>query len=88
MSDGVVTAKEIADRYERGEITIADVRAQYGYVMARYLLLAKYAVERHTACRALTILLRCSSLTNGVRTILPALKRLNLPRASLKLVWM
>jgi len=47
MNDGMISFDEIARMYEEGILTIADVQAKYGHVIARYLLLAKYAVERH-----------------------------------------
>lgn len=46
MNDGVISNDEIARMYEAGELTINDVRTRYGHVIARYLLLAKYSVER------------------------------------------
>lgn len=45
MNDGVISNDEIACMYEAGELTIEEVRARFGHVIARYLLLAKYAVS-------------------------------------------
>jgi hypothetical protein len=48
MNDGVISNDEITRMYEAGELTIEDVRARFGHVIARYLLLAKYAVNKDT----------------------------------------
>lgn len=45
MNDGIVSHDEIARRYEAGELSIDEVRARFGHVIARHLLLAKYAVS-------------------------------------------
>jgi len=43
-NESVVSFEEIAQSYEAGDLSIADVRARYGHVVARNLLLAKYSV--------------------------------------------
>jgi hypothetical protein len=48
MNYGVIPFDDIARMYEEGILNIADVRAQYGHVIARHLLLAKYSIERDT----------------------------------------